>query len=593
MKKIFSLFYLLIIPYFINGQDWQIQKNPLLTEWGAKVTPESAWQEYPRPMMVRSQWQNLNGLWDFKITGYPTDRGEYDRKILVPYPVESALSGIKEIVGAHNRVWYKRTFDVEGLANNEQLLIHFGAVDWEMHLYINGQHVGMHQGGYTPFTFNITPYLVDGQQQEIEISVWDPTDLGKQPVGKQTHDPHSIWYTANTGIWQTVWLEQVPQFYIEDIKITPDIDNSRLVVEVKSNAPDSYQASISALDQGKEISTSSGNFRQIFLLPIDNPKLWSPDNPFLYDLRVTLQDENGKEADVVESYFGMRKISMANANDGHLRLMLNNKPLFHLGPLDQGWWPDGLYTAASDEALKYDVQVTKDLGFNMLRKHVKVEPQRFYYWCDKLGIMVWQDMPSGDRKPDKVPPSFASAEQFKAEYRELIESFYNHPSIVMWVPFNEGWGQFATDELVTITRDLDPTRLVNPASGWTDKNIGDVKDIHRYPGPAIPELEDNRAAVLGEFGGQALVVEGHLWLQDFSRAPGHYKTSTSKKKLHQQYEDLIKALYPLREKGLAAAVYTQTTDVETEVNGFMTYDRKVIKFDPEHLKKLHEPLYAE
>lgn len=582
-----------MLPIFTYAQDWQIQENPLITEWGEKVTPENVWQEYPRPMMVRDDWQNLNGLWGFKISGYHTEKGDYDRKILVPYPVESALSGIKETVGPGKRVWYKRDFTIENLADGEHLLLHFGAVDWEVQLFVNQQHVGMHQGGYTPFTFDITPYLLEGQEQEIELTVWDPTDLGKQPVGKQTHDPRSIWYTANTGIWQTVWLERVPEFYIENIKITPDVDNSRVQVEITSNAPDDYQASVSVHDQQMEVSTSSGNFRQIFLLPMDDPRLWSPDDPFLYDLKVTLQDGNGNEVDAVKSYFGMRKISVAEAADGHLRLMLNNQPLFQLGPLDQGWWPDGLYTAASDEALKYDVQVTKDLGFNMLRKHVKVEPQRFYYWCDKLGVLVWQDMPSGDRKPAKVPRSPESAAQFTQEYSELINNFYNHPSIVMWVPFNEGWGQFATEEMVEITRELDPTRLVNPASGWYDRGIGDVNDIHRYPGPAMPEIEDNRAAILGEFGGQALVVENHLWLQDFSRAPGHYKTSTSKKKLHQQYEDLIKSLYPLKKKGLAAAVYTQTTDVETEVNGFMTYDRKVIKFDTEHLQQLHNQLYNE
>ncbi|MFW5761719.1 MAG: glycoside hydrolase family 2 protein [Cyclobacteriaceae bacterium] len=592
MRNYFHFFILLLLPSISLAQ-WQIQDNPLITEWGTKVTPENAWQEYPRPMMVRQNWQNLNGLWDFKISSYHTGRGDYDKKILVPYPVESALSGIKEIVGADNRVWYKRKFSIEDLADQEKLLLHFGAVDWEMQLFLNGKYVGMHQGGYTPFTFDITPFLNKEPEQEIEITVWDPTDLGKQPVGKQTHDPHSIWYTANTGIWQTVWLEKVPQYYIENIKITPDIDNGRVKVEIKSNAPDDYQAKIIALADNKEVNAAASNHRQIFLLPLENVKLWSPDDPFLYDLQVILQDEEGNKVDEVESYFGMRKIAVAQAADGYQRLMLNNKPLFQLGPLDQGWWPDGLYTAASDEALKYDVQVTKDLGFNMLRKHVKVEPQRFYYWCDKLGVLVWQDMPNGDRKPANVHRTPESAAQFQAEYRDLINNFYNHPSIVMWVPFNEGWGQFATQELVEITRELDPTRLVNPASGWFDRNIGDVNDIHRYPGPDMPTPEDNRAAVLGEFGGQALVVEDHLWLQDFSRAPGHYKTSTSKKKLHQQYDELIRKLYPLKKKGLAAAVYTQTTDVETEVNGFMTYDRRVIKFDPERLQQLHNQLYSE
>jgi beta-galactosidase/beta-glucuronidase len=588
--------YLIILLSVINSalmaQDWKAAQNPLFTEWGKKVTPQNVWQEYPRPMMVRDNWQNLNGLWDFNIAGYHhTQKGDYEKQILVPFPVESALSGVKETVGPDKRVWYRRSIDIQKKDKDNRMLLHFGASDWETHVYINQEHVGMHQGGYTPFTFDITPFLHDGSKQEIEVSVWDPTDLGKQPVGKQTHDPRGIWYTANTGIWQTVWLEEVPDYYIKDLRITPDVDNSRVVISIISEAPKHFQAKIAAMADDQEVAAVQGNHQQVFYVPVKNARLWSPDDPFLYDLEITLIDTTGTIVDEVESYFGMRKITVGNADDGHLRLMLNNEPLFQLGPLDQGWWPDGLYTAASDDALKYDVQVTKDLGFNMLRKHVKVEPQRFYYWCDKIGIMVWQDMPSGDRKPRTIPRSDASAAQFKHEYRQLISNFYNHPSIVMWVPFNEGWGQFETEEITKITKEMDPSRLVNPASGWFDRQIGDVKDIHRYPGPAIPAIEDNRAAVLGEFGGQALVVKDHLWLQDFRRAPSHYKTSNSKKKLHDKYDELIKSLLPLKKKGLAAAVYTQTTDVETEVNGFMTYDREVIKFDPAHLKEIHQELY--
>ena len=588
--------YLIILLSVINSalmaQDWKAAQNPLFTEWGKKVTPQNVWQEYPRPMMVRDNWQNLNGLWDFNIAGYHhTQKGDYEKQILVPFPVESALSGVKETVGPDKRVWYRRSIDIQKKDKDNRMLLHFGASDWETHVYINQEHVGMHQGGYTPFTFDITPFLHDGSKQEIEVSVWDPTDLGKQPVGKQTHDPRGIWYTANTGIWQTVWLEEVPDYYIKDLRITPDVDNSRVVISIISESPKHFQAKIAAMADDQEVAAVQGNHQQVFYVPVKNARLWSPDDPFLYDLEITLIDTTGTIVDEVESYFGMRKITVGNADDGHLRLMLNNEPLFQLGPLDQGWWPDGLYTAASDEALKYDVQVTKDLGFNMLRKHVKVEPQRFYYWCDKIGIMVWQDMPSGDRKPRTIPRSDASAAQFKLEYRQLISNFYNHPSIVMWVPFNEGWGQFETEEITKMTKKMDPSRLVNPASGWFDRQIGDVKDIHRYPGPAIPAIEDNRAAVLGEFGGQALVVKDHLWLQDFRRAPSHYKTSNSKKKLHDKYDELIKSLLPLKKKGLAAAVYTQTTDVETEVNGFMTYDREVIKFDPAHLKEIHQELY--
>lgn len=582
-----------MLPAQLFGQSWEPVEPRLATEWTSEVTPDNAHQEYPRPMMVRDHWQNLNGLWDFKITGKWSGPGdEYERQILVPFPVESDLSGISETVGAHRRVWYRRTFNLDNPHVGGRVLLHFGAVDWETNLYINDEYVGRHQGGYDPFSFDITEYLTDGEQ-EIELTAWDPTDLGKQPVGKQTHDPRSIWYTANTGIWQTVWLEYVPQSYIKQIKITPQVDASRVKIEVDATlAGDNYNIRARASADDRVVGESTGNHKQHILIPLENPELWSPDNPFLYDLEIALLDDQSNVLDEVSSYFGMRKIEIAKADDGFMRLFLNDEELFQLGPLDQGWWPDGLYTAPTDEALKYDVQVTKDLGFNMLRKHVKIEPQRFYYWCDTMGILVWQDMPSGDMRPGKIPDrSQESAQQFMVEYKRMIDAFYNHPSIIMWVPFNEGWGQFRTEEIVEWTQDYDPTRLVNNASGWSDRQVGDVNDVHRYPGPGMPDTEDNRAAVLGEFGGQALVVKGHLWIQDFSRAPGHYKTSQSKKKLHDQYDELIRALYPLKDKGLAAAVYTQTTDVESEVNGFMTYDRKVIKFDTDHLQEIHSELY--
>ena len=571
------------------GQQWAPKDPRLPTQWTAEVSPSNVLQEYPRPAMVRDHWENLNGLWDFKITGKGSGGGEYDAKILVPFPVESALSGIKQTVGAANRVWYRRSFRVNNPYEHGRVLLHFEASDWETSVFVNSYFAGTHQGGYDPFTFDITDYLTSGEEQEIVVTVWDPTDLGKQPVGKQTHDPRSIWYTANTGIWQTIWIEYVPQTYIKDVKITPELDQERVRIEAAvKHAADEHRVKVTALDNGEAIGTSAGYHGNRFYIPIHNPKVWSPDRPFLYDLEVVLMDGKGNRIDEVSSYFGMRSISVERADDGYMRLFLNNEPLFQMGPLDQGWWPDGLYTAPTDEALKYDIQVTKDLGFNMLRKHVKVEPRRFYYWCDRLGILVWQDMPSGDMRPGQIPDRTAeSARQFKQEYKRMIHHLYNHPSIVMWVPFNEGWGQFRTEQIVQLTKDLDPTRLVDNASGWSDRQVGDVIDIHRYPGPGIPEREDNRAAVLGEFGGQALVVKGHLWISDFSRAPGHYKTSQSETRLHEQYDNLLKALYPLKEQGLAAAVYTQTTDVESEVNGFMTYDRKVIKFDPAHLRELH------
>jgi len=572
--------------------EWEPADNPLMTRWSEEVTPDNVHSEYPRPMMQRDNWQNLNGLWDFAITDRNRKPETYERKILVPFPVEAALSGIKDTVGAFKRVWYKRTFTADA-AEEERVLLHFGAVDWECYVFVNDQYVGMHQGGYDPFSFDITPFLTESGEQTLEVAVWDPTDLGKQPVGKQSTQPRGIWYTAVTGIWQTVWIETVPSSYIERLTITPDVDNQRVKVIVAiAHEMEGQTLELSAMNGSEEVSTSTGPAKQHLFLPMSDPELWTPDNPFLYDLEVVLTNEGGETVDQVSSYFGMRKISLGEAPDGNMRLMLNNEPLFHLGPLDQGWWPDGLYTAPTDDALKYDIEVTKELGFNMLRKHVKVEPQRFYYWCDKLGILVWQDMPSGDRMPDNFPNRTPeSIDNFRAEYQAMIDAFYNHPSIVMWVPFNEGWGQFETEAITYWTQSYDPTRLVNNASGWTDKQVGDVHDMHRYPGPAMPDPEPNRAAVLGEFGGQALPVEDHLWITDFTNAPTHFKTSRTREDLYNAYADQLKAVYPLKTQGLAAAVYTQTTDVESEVNGFMTYDRAVIKYDQEALKELHAKLY--
>ncbi len=584
------LFLIFLTALNTAGQDdhWRAAPNPLFTPWGEKLSPDHPLPEYPRPLMVRKHWENLNGLWDFRITPKGSSRGEYHEKILVPFPVESALSGIKKRVGPDQRVWYRRKFNVDNPYPNGRVLLHFGASDWETHVFINDRFAGSHQGGYDPFFFDITGFLVRDEQL-IEVTVWDPTDHGKQPTGKQTLDPRSIWYTANTGIWQTVWIEYVPEIYIRRIRITPDLDNERVKVETEvQNSNPTLKVVLSVMENGEEICSSEGYFNNPVYCMLENPKTWSPEAPFLYDMKVSLKDDRGNIPDEVTSYFGMRKISIDRDEDGFVRLFLNNEPLFHLGPLDQGWWPDGLYTAPADEALKYDVRITRELGFNMLRKHVKVEPQRFYYWCDKLGILVWQDMPSGDMRPHKIPSrTRESDKQFRKEYKRMIDALYNHPSIVMWVPFNEGWGQYQTEKITAWTKEYDPSRLVNQSSGWRDCGVGDVNDIHRYPGPGMPETEDNRAAVLGEFGGQALVIRDNLWLTDFSRAPGHYKTSQSMKQLRQKYEELIRALYPLKDKGLSAAVYTQTTDVETEVNGLMTYDRRVIKFDPEHLREIH------
>ena len=576
-----------------QSEGWQPADNPLMTRWTDDIDPENPLPKYPRPKMKREQWKNLNGLWDFQISG-KRGKGEYDDQILVPYPVESALSGVKKTVGAKNRVWYRRTFSINP-ADDERVLLHFGASDWETHVFVNDRHVGVHRGGYDPFTLDITDALSEEGEQTLEITVWDPTDKGRQPVGKQTHDPRSIWYTAVTGLWQTVWLETVPETYIQNLKVTPQVDQERAKIEVDvQGATDDHRVrAVVSTDDG-EVTRATGRSRNRLFAQWDDPRLWSPGNPFLYDLEVALLDEDGTVVDRVTSYVGMRSVSVQEAAGGHTRLFLNGEPLFQMGLLDQGWWPDGLYTAPTDEALKYDIQVTKKLGYNMLRKHVKVEPQRFYYWADKLGVLVWQDMPSGDMRPGQIPErSPESAQQFRDEYKEMIDAFYHYPSIVMWVPFNEGWGQFQTREIVEWTEQYDPTRLVDNASGWTDRGVGDVVDEHHYPGPGMPEPEENRAAVLGEFGGEALVVKDHLWIQDFSEAPTHYETSQSKEALRRTYDRMIQEVDSLKEEGLAAAVYTQTTDVESEVNGVMTYDRAVIKFDEAHMREMHRALIKE
>ncbi len=564
-----------------------------MTRWAEEVSPESVWPEYPRPMMVRAKWQNLNGLWDYAIR--PKDAAgpqKTDGKILVPFAAESALSGVGKTVGPDNRLWYRRAFEVPADWSGQRVLLHFGAVDWEATVSVNGRELGTHRGGYDPFSFDITDCLKSVGPQEVVVSVWDPTNEGTQPRGKQVLQPRGIWYTAVTGIWQTVWLECVPESHVADFRSVPDIDRKTLTVraDVRHPKPGDVIRAVAMAGQ-EQVASAAAPVGRTIELKIEKPRLWSPDDPFLYDLRISLE-RDGKPVDAVESYFGMRKIALDKDASGITRIMLNGEFLFQLGPLDQGWWPDGLYTAASDDALRYDVEVTRRLGMNMLRKHVKIEPARFYYWCDKLGVLVWQDMPSGDkyigRKDPDAKRTPESAAQFEKELRAMIDTFYNHPSIIMWVPFNEGWGQFDTPRIVDLIKKHDPTRLVNNASGWTDRGVGDVHDIHRYPGPAMPPPEPDRAVVLGEFGGLGLPIRGHLWQEDKNWG---YRSFKSREQLTMGYLDLVDKLQPLVAAGLSAAVYTQTSDVEIEVNGLMTYDRAIIKMDERLVRESNRRLY--
>lgn len=569
---------------------WKPAEGPLMTRWAGDVTPESVLPEYPRPQMVREEWLNLNGLWDYAIVPVEnTKPRKFDGKILVPFCPESSLSGVGRSVGPDSSLWYRRTFEIPAEWAGKQIMLNFGASDWETKVWVNGTEAGSHKGGYDPFTFDITDAIKSKGRQEIIVSVWDPVDQGTQPRGKQVLNPGSIWYTSVTGIWQTVWLEPVNQDHIKSVQIIPDIDQNQvtIVADLSEEAITGHILESVIFKEGRLITKEISESNSLVIQIID-PILWTPEYPFLYEFELDLVRMDGVKADSINGYFGMRKISLGKDDKGYTRMMLNDEFVFLFGPLDQGWWPDGLYTAPSDESLKYDIEVTKQLGFNMARKHVKVEPDRWYYWCDKLGLLVWQDMPSGDayigRNDPDITRTGESEEQFRLELGEMIKEHFNHPSIIVWVPFNEGWGQFKTGEIVNYIREIDSTRLVNPTSGWTDRNVGDIRDIHAYPGPAMPEPEERRAIVLGEFGGLGLPLEGHTWQEKDNWG---YRSFDSQEKLLEAYAGLITQLMPMVGKGLSAAVYTQTTDVEIEVNGLMTYDRAVIKMDAEKLNKIN------
>jgi beta-galactosidase/beta-glucuronidase len=566
---------------------WKPAPGPLLTKWAKDVNPKKPLNEYPRPQMVREEWQNLNGLWDYTITDKDATNtpSQWSGKVLVPFPIQSALSGVMTNVTENQRLWYSRKFEMPKKWSGKRVLLNFGAVDWDATVWVNGKAVGKHQGGYDAFTFDITDALNAKGDNEIVVSVWDPSDAGPQPRGKQVRKPGGIWYTPTSGIWQTVWLEPVENGHIERLRVTPNADKNSVFVEpFVSNVGAGWRVRVAIREGGKEIYHAEGAAGTRFNLPVKDAKLWSPEKPFLYDLEVSLK-AGGQTVDEVKSYFAIRKISMARDDKGRLRMQLNNTNYFQLGPLDQGFWPDGLYTAPTDEALRFDIEMTKKLGFNMARKHVKVEPDRWYYWCDKLGLLVWQDMPSGDKSARWKGPSGFDGEEmkrtpesaaiFEREWKAIVNQLYNHPSIVVWVPFNEGWGQFDTVRILNWTKELDPTRLVDGASGGNHFPAGDILDHHQYPGPGAPATVTDRAMVLGEFGGLGLPVKGHTWQSEKNWG---YRSFTNAMELTEAYVSLLTKLQPMiEEKALSAAIYTQTTDVEVEVNGLMTYDRKVVK----------------
>jgi hypothetical protein len=547
--------------------------------------------------MAREEWASLNGLWDYAVCPEGAGRPEaWDGEILVPFPIESSLSGVGRRVGEREILWYRRRFVIPESWAGKRILLHLDAVDWEARVRIDGHEAGLHRGGYDRFTCDITPFLRSGEaarEHEIVVSVWDSTDAGDQARGKQVRRPHGIWYTPTTGIWQTVWIEPVPEEYIRSLRILPVLEDGVIRLTVETNAPDDRPVKAEVVGGLATVSRVRSFRRDTAIgVPVaDDPRLWTPDDPFLYDLEVTLG--SGEDADRVRSYFGMRSVSVEKDRAGIVRIHLNGKPTFLLGPLDQGFWPDGLYAAPTDEALRYDVEMTKRLGFNAVRKHVKAEPERWYHWCDRIGLVVLQDMPSGDAfvRPGEgeIRRSAQSARQFEAELRRVIEQRANHPSIVMWIPFNEGWGQYDTARIVELVREVDPTRLVTCASGWNDFPVGDVQDVHAYPGPAAPRPEDGRAAVLGEFGGLGLPIAGHTWQDEENWG---YRSFENREALTGAYVALVERLRGLIAwPGLSAAIYTQTTDVEIEVNGLLTYDRAIVKMDRDRVAAANGALY--
>lgn len=590
-----SIFFFFVL--FSNSMfsQWQPAGDKLKTEWASELDPENVLPEYPRPIMKREQWKNLNGLWDYSITDKNSAPSKInDGKILVPFAVESSLSGVMKRVEPLQVLWYKRNFTIPTEWDGQRISLNFGAVDWKAEVWINDIKIGSHTGGYAPFSFDITPFLTKGEQ-EISVKVWDPTNEGPQPRGKQVREPEGIYYTPVTGIWQTVWLEPMNPKSFKKINFTPNIDNNTVKLEVETtNLETGDIIEVIVLEDDKELTRAKFAAGESLEILLEDPKLWSPESPFLYRTIVKLIS-NKETVDEVKSYFAMRKISKKRDENGIVRMQLNNEDYFHFGPLDQGWWPDGLYTAPTDEALKYDILKTKEMGYNMIRKHVKVEPARWYTHCDELGILVWQDMPSGDEQKDwqmrkyfegnELVRSNESEEIFRKEWQEILDYLMPYPSIVVWVPFNEAWGQFKTKEITEWTSNYDSTRLINSASGGNHFQTGDILDLHQYPDPQLYLYDANRVTVLGEYGGIGFPMEDHLWASDKNWGYVEFKSS---KEVTDKYIEYAETLKDIVRSGFSAAVYTQTTDVEGEVNGLMTYDRKKDKMNIKRIRKVNQ-----
>ncbi|MBR2127650.1 MAG: beta-galactosidase [Bacteroidales bacterium] len=581
-----------------EAPQWSPSGDRIMTVWGESLEPTDVLPEYPRPQMVRDEWVNLNGLWKYAVV--PAESPcpeEFDGHILVPFAAESALSGVGRTVTENDALWYVREFRVPKKWAGERIMLNFGAVDWKAEVFVDGQMVGEHTGGYAPFCVDVTDALERRRNHELKVKVTDRTDKWFQPRGKQVSNPNSIWYTAVTGIWQTVWMEPVPEEHIVSYMADADLERSVLNVDVDYRQIEGGETlKVALYDNGVLVDEAETDGSSVALNVLE-ARLWSPDSPYLYDLEISLV-RDGVSIDRVKGYAAMRTISYAADEDGHKRMLLNGKPLFQYGPLDQGWWPDGLYTAPTDEALAFDIEKTKEMGFNLIRKHVKVEPARWYWHCDRLGMLVWQDMPSiadngpnywdnrtYERGTDYPVPEEGKANYYK-EWGEIINAFKTFPCIVAWVPFNEAWGQFDTEEVVQLTRAQDPSRLINYASGGNFVRCsGDIIDLHNYPHPEMYLYDKDYINVLGEYGGIGWPVEGHLWQPEKNWG---YVRFNSADEVLDTYEKYADQLIELVDKGFAAAIYTQTTDVEGEVNGLMTYDRKVMKLNMDRLRTINQ-----
>jgi Concanavalin A-like lectin/glucanases superfamily/Glycosyl hydrolases family 2, sugar binding domain/Glycosyl hydrolases family 2 len=578
---------------------WQPGTPPLSTPWTDDVGPDNALPEYPRPQLTRDRWQNLNGVWEFAAAAdlaTPPVGETLGERVLVPYPIESALSGIQR---SEDRMWYRRTFEVParwrvGKAA-ERLVLHFGAVDYDATVWVNGQRVTTHRGGYDKFSVDITDTLTGNGPQELIVGVEDRTDATWQPVGKQRRVPdRGIFYTASSGIWQTVWLEPVSANHITDLDLTPHLSAGTL--DLTAHTPAAATVEAVAYDGDREVGRVTGPANSPLSLRIPDAKPWSPETPFLYDLRVSLAGGRGQELDAVGSYFGMREIGMRPGADGRLRMTLNGRILFHMATLDQGFWPDGIHTAPTDEALAFDLEQHKAMGFNAVRKHIKVEPDRWFYHADRLGLLVWQDMPAM-KTSEQLPPPDARTE-FERQLHTMVDQHDSWTSVVAWVPFNEGWGEWdrtETGRIADAVKAQDPSRLVNAHSGVNccashgDSGRGDMIDHHAYVGPAQPVPDGHRVSVDGEHGGFGLEVEGHMWFGE-----GHaYEMTPDSATLTRRYvENQRDVLSSAQSCGISGAIYTQITDVEHEVNGFFTYDRQVEKMDFAQVRAINQEIIA-